>query len=214
VSLLLCDLDDTLVDRAGAFASWAGRFCLGLGLDAGGLAWLVAEDRDGFRPRPELFALVRDRFGLAASVDDLTADFYREFPALFHCDEAVRDALTRARSAGWRIGIVTNGSPTQELKIRAAGLDALVDTWCISAVEGVRKPDSRLLELAAERCGAPLTGGWLVGDAPEADIGAARRAGISSIWLRRGREWPRDDYAPTMEADSFPQAMARLLGER
>ena len=171
---------------------------------------MLEYDRSGFRPRDEFFAGVRERFGVPLSVDELITGFYAEFPQLFSCAEEVRDSLVRVRAEGWRIAIVTNGSPTQELKIVAAGLDGLVDTWCISGVEGVRKPDPRLLEIAAERCDAPLAGAWVIGDAPDADIGAAVAAGLSSIWLRHGRGWPRDDYSPTFEADSFSEAVAML----
>lgn len=171
---------------------------------------MIEHDRSGFRPRDEFFAGVRQRFDVPLSVDELITEFYTAFPPLFTCADEVRDSLVRARRQGWRIAIVTNGSPTQELKIAAAGLDRLVDTWCISSVEGVRKPDPRLLEIAAERCGATLAGAWLIGDAPDADIGAAVAAGLSSIWLRHGRPWPRDDYWPTFEADSFREAVAML----
>lgn len=189
---------------------WAGRFVDTWDLPAGALDWMIEHDLRGFRPRVEFFAGVRDRFGLPPSVEELISAFYGEFPGLFSCAGDVRDALVRAGRDGWRIAIVTNGSPTQELKILAAGFDRLVDTWCISSVEGVRKPDPRLLQIAAERCGTSLAGAWLIGDAADADIGAATAAGLTSIWLRHGRAWPREDYRPTFEADSFTEAMGLL----
>ena len=209
--MLLCDLDDTVVAPAGAFFAWAGTFVDVWGLPSAAHAWLLEQDHSGYRSRPDLFAALKERFDLPVSVDDLLAGFYRDFPALFRCDEEVRAALQRARAAGWRIAIVTNGSPSQEEKIFAAGLDRLVDTWCISAVEGCRKPDRRLLETAAERCHDSLEGAWLIGDAPDADIGAANAAGLFSIWLRRGRTWPRPDYSPTLEASTFSEAIELLL---
>lgn len=210
--LLLCELDDTVVDRAGAFRAWAGGFVRERSLPPEALAWLVEHDDDGYRDRPEFFAGVRHHFGLTASAAELQRDFYRVFPGLFRCDPEVADAPRQARAGGWRIAIVTNGSPSQEDKILATGLDRLVDAWCISAVEGVRKPDPRLLQLASERCDEPLHGAWLIGDAPFADIGAADAAGLSSVWLTRGRRWPRHDYAPTHEATSFAEAVGYLPG--
>ncbi|MDQ4090800.1 MAG: HAD family hydrolase [Actinomycetota bacterium] len=207
---MLVDLDDTIVDRAGAFAEWAATFVEQWRLGADALPWMIEHDRSGFRLRDEFFAGVRERFGVPLSVGELITEFYTVFPPLFTCADEVRDSLVRVRAEGWPIAIVTNGSPTQELKILAAGLDTLVDTWCISSVEGVRKPDPRLLEIAAERCSTTLAGAWLIGDAPDADIGAAVAAGVPSIWLRHGRLWPRDDYSPTFEADSFPEAVAML----
>ncbi|MFE5940783.1 hypothetical protein ACFQ69_36195 [Streptomyces sp. NPDC056470] len=40
----------------------------------------------------------------------------------------------------------------------------------------IRKPDQRLFELAAHRCGVSLAdGGWMVGDNPTGDIGGVTR---------------------------------------
>ena len=53
----------------------------------------------------------------------------------------------------------------------------------------------------------------MIGDNPDSDIGAAHAAGIRSVWLRHGRPWPREDFAPTHEADSFPEAVDMVLSE-
>jgi len=208
--LLLCDLDDTLVDRAGAFAAWARGFVNARRLPPDALDWLIEHDEHGFRPRPRFFAGVRHHFGLPDPVPRLQADFYGVFPGLCRLGPGVPEALVTLRATGWRVAVVTNGSPSQEDKICATGLDCLVDTWCISSIEGVRKPHPRLLEIAAERCGESLEGAWLVGDAPAADIGAAHAAGLPSVWLNRGRTWPRNDYKPTFQAATFGEAVARL----
>ena len=78
---------------------------------------------------------------------------------------------------------------------------------------GVRKPDPRIFEIAAARCGETLTGAWMVGDS-EADIVGARRAGVSSIWLHRGRIWPRDDLRPRRTASDLPEALSIVSAER
>ena len=76
-------------------------------------------------------------------------------------------------------------------------------------------PDSqhlgRLLAVAAERTGLGLDDSWMIGDNPDTDIGAANDAGIKSVWLRIGRSWPREDFAPTYEADTFPEAVDLVL---
>ena len=56
-----------------------------------------------------------------------------------------------------------------------------------------------------------LDGAWMIGDNADADIGAAHAAGIRSVWLRHGRPWPREDFAPTYEADSFPEAVEMVF---
>lgn len=205
--LLLCDLDNTLVDRRAAFHRWAVEFAARHDQDDGFVEWLSEIDADGFGPRPEFFVDIHTRLGLTETLDEFTAEYRSTFHPQFRCYEGVRTALGAARAQGWCIAIVTNGPPTQADKIEHAGLAPLVDTWCVSDVEGHRKPDARLLEIAAARCEVPLDGAWMIGDNPDTDIGAAHDAGIRSVWLRHGRAWPREDFAPTHEADSFPDAV-------
>lgn len=210
--LLLCDLDDTVLDRAATFERWVDGFLAARGVAREQRAWLIEQDDRGFRPKPELFAVVRERFGLTEEVDELVDAFERTFGPMFRCADDVREVLVRARADGWKIALVTNGPPSQERKILAAGLPDLVDAWCISSVDGWRKPDVRLLELAAERCGQQLAGAWMIGDSPEADIGAAHAAGIPSVWMACGRSWPDElAFAPTLVARSFPEAVEAVL---
>lgn len=211
MALLLCDMDDTLLDRAGTFQRWVAGFLEDRGAAASHAGWFIEHDRQGRCPRAELFAAAKQRLGLREPVEDLVASFYRDFAAMFRLDPAVASALARARRSGWRIAIVSNGTPAQEPKIFASGLDAAVDAWCISGIEGCWKPQVRLLEIAAQRCGVPLAQAWMIGDSPEADIGAAQAAGIPSVWLRRGRTWPMSGFAPTLQADSFPEAVDLIL---
>jgi putative hydrolase of the HAD superfamily len=214
VTLLLCDLDDTVLDRVSTFRVWARGFAAAHGQGDGFVAWLIERDGRGYSPRAEFFAAIRQRLALTTPVEDLVADFYRDFAPLFRLDAGVRRALIDVRRRGWRLAIVTNGSPTQVEKIKHSGLDALVDTWCVSSIEGHRKPEVRLLEIAAQRCGEELAGAWLVGDGADTDIAAAHRAGIGSVWLRHGGRWSRDDFEPTFEADSFADAVDLVLAER
>lgn len=53
--------------------------------------------------------------------------------------------------------------------------------------EGVRKPDRRLFEIAAARCGvSAVDGGWMVGDSLVKDIGGGRAAGLRTVWVNAG----------------------------
>jgi len=54
---------------------------------------------------------------------------------------------------------------------------------------------------AAERAGVRLLDSWMIGDSAENDIGAATAAGVSNVWLSRGRVWPLSDFRPNAEAD-------------
>jgi putative hydrolase of the HAD superfamily len=211
VPLLLCDLDGTLVDRAGAFRRWATDLATRVGMDGDFVEWIIEVDDDGAVSRERLYEVLGARLALDETREEFVARYGECFSRFFEPDAAIAAALERARAKGWSIAVVTNGEASQARKIAAVRLESLIDVVCISAVEGVWKPDPELLRLAATRASADLEGAWLIGDSAHADIGAATAAGIRSIWLRRGRQWPRDDYEPTHEADSFDAAIGLIL---
>lgn len=105
LSLVLLDLDDTLVDLAGAFAVWAAGFATEHGLPDGAVPWLCA--RAGGR-KDALFAEARERFGLAEPADVLWARYRARVPELVVPRPGVLDALVTLRAAGWRIGRVAD----------------------------------------------------------------------------------------------------------
>lgn len=69
--VVLVDLDNTLVDRAGAFAAWASAFTSDRGLGPDAASWLVEADGDGYTPRAVLAERMRARFHLSDDVPHL-----------------------------------------------------------------------------------------------------------------------------------------------
>ncbi len=63
--LLLVDLDNTLIDRAGAFGRWSREFASARGGGPADAQWLVAADRDGLEPRERLATGIGGRSGWA-----------------------------------------------------------------------------------------------------------------------------------------------------
>lgn len=230
--LALFDLDNTLVDRTAAFARSARRLADAYGLDPSvAVPFIIEVDDNGRVVWDDWFPLVKERFSLAPAVDELIAAHRPRYVGEYVVDAPTVEALGRLRAADWRIGIVTNGPAAQEDKIRATGLDALVDGWAVSDLVGARKPDPEIFFAAADACGEALEDGWMVGDWPPADIAGAHLAGLRSIWLHRGRRWAdvafaRDpfaerigaaapalpaDFAPDFEADDIPHAVDLIL---
>lgn len=208
--ILFCDLDDTIVDRAETLRRWACAFAEHYGLGDDAVDVLVAEDGGGTRERDEFAAAICQRFSLGDVLNGQS--FMAAFIEMFRCDETTVSALRRARSAGWKIAVITNGGgPAQTGKIRAAALDGLVDAVCISSLEGCAKPDPKLFAIAARRLSLTLDGSWMIGDNAENDIGGVVASGISSVWLCHGRTWQRPDFRPTAEADSFADAVDIVL---
>jgi putative hydrolase of the HAD superfamily len=214
VVLVLIDLDNTLIDRSAAFKSWAADYVPQQGADSSDVDWLIAADREGYETRPRLAEMIGTRFGLAPEpvLTELRAGLVEHI--VF--DAAVGRALQEATAAGCTPVVVTNGTVRQqERKLRHTGLDRLVAGWVISEGAGVRKPDRRIFEAAAASVGASLAdGGWMIGDHAEYDVAGGAAAGLDTVWLHRGREWPADLAGPTHIADDFPAAIHLAAGPR
>ncbi|MFI2663883.1 HAD family hydrolase [Micromonospora carbonacea] len=210
--LLLLDLDNTLLDRAGSFRAWGERFLDGIGAPATDIDWLVSIDADGLTDRWDVADAIRDRYGLLISSLDLVEELHDGVVANTRLDPLVACALRIADDAGWVPVVVSNGSVRQQdAKIRRTGLDRYVADWVISEEAGVSKPNPRIFALAARRVRMPLRGAWVVGDSPEADIGGAAAVGLPSVWLHRGRPWTDTRFAPTFTVDGLIAAIATVL---
>lgn len=97
-----------------------------------------------------------------------------------------RTALEVARSNGWRIGVLTNGSTRQQhLKLTTIGLADLVDVVCTSEGLGVGKPSAAAFHLTCEALGVEPSQTLMIGDNLEVDILGARAAGLSARHLDR-----------------------------
>lgn len=211
--IILFDLDDTLVDRQRAFDGWASGFALTYGLEPAEVSWLRILDDEGRTPREAFWQSIRDRLDLAPPVEALVARWGIEFPALYRCEPETLAALRLSRSAGWAIGVVTNGDArVQARKIESAGIGEFVDAVCISGAEGSEKPDPRLFELAAQRLGESAVGGWMVGDNSDLDIAGGARAGMHTAWLSRGRTWSSSKEPPTLTVATVAEAVAAIIG--
>ncbi|MGN9761454.1 HAD family hydrolase [Streptomyces sp. SD31] len=213
--LLLLDLDNTLVDRDAAFRRAAADFLAGHGLPASDLTWLMATDAGGYTARDQLADAMTDRYGdvvpataVRTLLDTGAADRVRLAPTS-------RRALVNARADGWTCVIVTNGrTAQQEAKIHNTGLDRLVQGWVVSEAVGHKKPDPEIFRAAAAAVGASLSGAWVIGDSPHADIAGADALGLRSVWVTDGRPWTQDSYEPTHTAHDVASAIHHTLGTR
>ena len=213
--LLLLDLDDTLLDRAGSFRAWAEGYLAEIGAPMDDLDWLLSVDADGLTNRWDLADAMRDRYRLRTPAIDLVEALHDGVLERVRLDPLVACALRIADDAGWVPVVVTNGdSRQQDAKIRRTGLDRFVADWVISDEVGVSKPNPRIFALAAQRVRMHLGGAWVVGESPEADIGGAAAMGLPSVWLHRGRDWVEHRYAPTRTADGLIPAVAAVLHGR
>lgn len=210
-SLALFDLDNTLLNREAAFALWARSF-----IEENDLSnddWPIIEklDADGLSRKELFFDEVRETFGITKDVKDLIADYNVKYPAYYSINEGTVRAVRRLRSNGWKVGVVTNGSPSQWKKFEVTNIAREFDAVCISAIVGVRKPDVAIFEEAARLCEVPLDG-WMVGDSAIADIDGGKRAGLKTIWMSRGRLWDPSVPSPDAIVNSISEAVEVIMG--
>ncbi|MCX4546500.1 HAD family hydrolase [Streptomyces sp. NBC_01565] len=210
--LALFDLDGTLVDRQTAFSGAITALCRAHHFDAAIEQGLRTELAD--RANPSDFIRLREAFSLAVPSKQLWQEYVDLMAASVACRQDVLEGLAQLRAAAWTIGIVTNGeSDIQRAKLTATGLADLVDGVAVSGDLNIRKPDRRLFEVAAARCGHDLArGGWMTGDNPAGDIGGGHKAGLRTIWLRGG-SWPDGLPAAHHSVDDITYAINILLNE-
>jgi putative hydrolase of the HAD superfamily len=215
VPLLLLSLDDTLLDRAGAFRAWAGEFLERIDAPEYDIDWLLSVDADGMGSVWDVAEGLRERYGLRMSAIDLVEEVRGAIMDRMRLDPLTACALAIAEDTGWVPVVVTNGDARQqEEKLRKTGLDRYLADWIISEEAGVRNPNPRIFAIAAERARMRLSGAWMIGDSPEADIGGADAVGLRSVWLHRGRRWSETRYAPTRTADGVIAAIAEVMASR
>lgn len=196
--VLLCDLDGTLVDRDAGFALWAEGFAAARGLDDEQRRWLAAADRL-HRQRGPFFHAVVDHLALREEPEALWAEYRQQMPRLAPVMDGVLQALAAMRREGWLIAVVSNGrSDNQRGKVEASGLAPLLHAVVVSEEAGIRKPDPAIFSLAVDACAAERPGAvWLIGDDPSDDIAGGAAAGLATVWVSGGRDWPASDCKPT-----------------
>ena len=108
-------------------------------------------------------------------------------------------ALLAAIRRHARVGIVSIYlAEEQREKLRACGLDKLVDTLVVSEEAGVSKPDPAIFLLALERLASRPADAVMVGDSWPADVAGARAAGIRAIWFNPSAT-PAPDAASSVQ---------------
>jgi putative hydrolase of the HAD superfamily len=103
----------------------------------------------------------------------------------------VPPVIERLRSAGLRLGIVTNGyTAMQNRKVRRHSLQTRVDFVLVSEEAGAHKPDRAIFDLALAQAQVAARQALFVGDTPPSDIEGALSAGLHAVLID-----PRDTWA-------------------
>lgn len=181
------DLDDTLYPfrrfRLSGFLAVAEHLHTRAGLDARlGFRALVGASR-GHRRGSEIQACLEQHELPAAWLPELV-DVLRYHTPRLRLAPTTRQMLRHMRADGWRLGVLTNGTPAiQAAKIDALGLAPLVDVVaCATTVgRGIGKPDPDAFAHVTRALSVPNHRAVHVGDDEICDVAGARAAGLAPV---------------------------------
>jgi putative hydrolase of the HAD superfamily len=187
---LVFDLDDTLYPYrqfvSSGFRAVAARVEREEGIPAAVAARTLCCARVVGERGREVQYLCR-ALGLPAALVPTLVTLVREHTPTLRLPERSRQVLQRLRQ-GWRLGILTNGSPIiQVRKMAALGVTSLVDAVvCASDCgDGRGKPASDGFHEVLQRLDTPPGSAVFVGDDGPADMFGAANVGMRTIHLRR-----------------------------
>lgn len=221
---VLFDLDDTLYSRADAFQRTAHRLVEVHVAPAteqpvsSVVAKFVEWDSEeppgatSHEQRVSLFEQIKATYPtIKQSVPELIAWYRDELIAQLVPDPSASQILKQLTDSGTPFGIITNGDKFQLRKIASLELEIEPERIILSDVEGWRKPNARLFNLAIERMGLGRNDNLLmVGDNPIADIQGANEAGLDAAWLKHGRNWIYPDHEPDIHLDSLADLLEQF----
>ncbi len=107
----------------------------------------------------------------------------------------VPDLLEFCRREGIALGVVSNahaGGYHRRL-LEENSLAGYFGVQVYSDEVGIRKPNPRMIHIAAEALGVQVADAWFVGDTQDRDVAAGRRAGVGAMLLVRSK---RTDHPP------------------
>jgi putative hydrolase of the HAD superfamily len=215
---VLFDLDNTLVDRAGAVVRIAHALYdaeptirANTPRDAA-VDRIVELDADGLAGRKVLMGRVLGEWpDIARGGEELVAWYGARYVTSLEEDALVQALVAGLSRAGMPWGIVTNGPSSQLDKIQVLGPESRPMCVVVSEELGYTKPAPEIFHEALRLLG--LVAGrhvLFVGDNPDADIAGARAVGMSTAWVRRDRAWPDRLQPPDHEVDHVSELAPHL----
>ena len=206
---LIFDLDGTLLDRNAVFVKVSGDFYdehlnnLTTMTRGEAMDMIVRWDGDGYSDREWMRSQWLSQWPKTGLDTESLRVWYRlAMERHIEQDVEIVDFLTGLNHQEIPWGIVTNGAASQRGKCRAAGLEQIAPFTIVSGEVGYAKPDQRIFRDAFTAAGLEGPEKVLfVGDNPVADIDGAKRFGMMTAWIRRGRSYPSDLPPPDYTID-------------
>lgn len=155
------------------------------------------EDGWGLYLRTLMTAAGIDAAVAAAMVPKLRAA-HDEFNLWRRVPDELPGALSRWRAAGGHVSIISNSEGMLPQLFARVGLAAHFEHIVDSHLEGVRKPDRALFDLALERAAVSADQSVYLGDLPDVDVRGAHNAGMSAVLIDPYDFYPAHDASPRM----------------
>lgn len=154
-------------------------------------AWMEDSDRYalGHAPLEEILP-VKARIANPAVTEEQIRQVLLTRPARFrhaliNVEPETLAGLSRLRSAGLKLGLVSNCGPDEIAAWPESPLSGLLHTAVFSCVVGLMKPDPRIYLLAAAQLQVEPSACLFVGDGASNELTGARNAGMTPVLLTR-----------------------------
>ena len=118
------------------------------------------------------------------------------------------ETLAALRSAGFRIGLVSNASAQTDELWRETSMAPLVDMPVFSCEVGMSKPDPRIYHLAFEGLELAADACLFVGDGGSGELEGARRVGLHPVLIRVPGDDLDDPHRPEAKEWQGPTVSA------
>ncbi len=162
-----------------------------------------------------LGTLVFSQVGVPEPYDQLLQVFMQQF---WHEEnwerfDDVLNVLCDLRSAGIRIGVLSNAPTNLPSFLDRLGIAPYLDFAVVSAVEGAKKPDPRIFAAAQSRAGTAPAEILHIGDMYLEDILGGSAAGFQTLLVERGARSLFPHFRESEGRDLAPQLVINELTE-
>jgi len=136
----------------------------------------------------QMSALLFNQLGIEGDRGELSREFLDDFwrEANWQAFPEVAEVLPEFRARGIRLGVLSNAPTDLPSFLDRLGIRPHLDFAVVSAIEGVKKPDRRIFEIALDRAGVAPHEALHVGDMYLEDIVGGGAAGVHTLLMERG----------------------------
>lgn len=191
-TVIVFDLDNTLIDRQKAFSEMLKeRIAATLPehkkhLKEQAIADILKWDNNGTVSRSVSFKKYCEKYEVTCMTSEELSTYWTTISgSVVYLFEDARKTLEYLKNK-YRLAVLTNGSPiSQRRKLESTGVLDLFELSVVSGEVGINKPDEGIFNYMCQQLQVQPHQCLYIGDNYEYDILGARNAGWSAIYLNR-----------------------------